>query len=79
MTTDNDNQTGERFTGHGSEWRDSKLSTEDATVATAWVEQIVDKRVVTVCERVHLLEGIGTGRDAGGEVLRVARVEIAGG
>jgi heterodisulfide reductase subunit B len=35
---------GERFTGHGSEWTDAKLSAEEAHVATVWVDQIVNRR-----------------------------------
>ena len=49
-------QTGtmERFTGHGSEWRDSNLSREEAAVATSWVEQKIDKRSMeTNKERVE--------------------------
>jgi len=39
---------GERFTGHGPEWRDSNLSPEDARTATAWVEQVINKRSMEV-------------------------------
>ena len=39
---------GERFTGHGSEWRDANLSPRDAHTATAWVEQVIDKRSMEV-------------------------------
>ena len=39
---------GERFTGHGSEWRDSNLSPEDAQTATAWDEQVINKRSMAV-------------------------------
>ena len=42
--TDN---SGERFTGHGSEWTDSNLSPEDAHVATVWVYQIVNCLIYT--------------------------------
>ena len=35
---------GTRFTGLGSEWKDSTLSPEEARVATAWVEARVDRR-----------------------------------
>ena len=35
---------GERFTGHGSEWRDSNLSAAEAHTATAWVEAKINKR-----------------------------------
>jgi len=47
------NVPGERFTGHGNEWRDSNLSPEQAALATAWVEAKVDKRaMLTNKERV---------------------------
>ncbi|MEQ8234076.1 MAG: heterodisulfide reductase-related iron-sulfur binding cluster [Gammaproteobacteria bacterium] len=43
----------ERFTGHGAEWRDANLSADDARVATAWVEQKVDRRsMLTSKDRV---------------------------
>ena len=43
----------ERFTGHGAEWRDANLSADDARVATAWVEQKVDRRsMLTNTDRV---------------------------
>ena len=38
----------ERFTGHGPEWRDANLSPEDASTATAWVEQVINKRSMEV-------------------------------
>ncbi len=44
MTDDIGKPSGERFTGHGAEWRDSNLSKQDAQVATVWVEQIIDRR-----------------------------------
>ena len=47
MNTENPssgNGNGERFTGHGPEWRDANLSPEDAQTATAWVEQVINKR-----------------------------------
>ena len=34
----------ERFTGHGSEWQNSRLAPQDAQVATAWVEQVINRR-----------------------------------
>ena len=44
----------ERFTGHGSEWRDAKLSTNDAAIATSWVEQKIDRRsMLTGKDRVE--------------------------
>ncbi len=45
---------GERFTGHGSEWRDSNLTGTEARIATAWVEAKVDRRsMLTGKERVE--------------------------
>ena len=35
---------GERFTGHGEEWKDANLSKTEAVTATVWVEQIINKR-----------------------------------
>jgi heterodisulfide reductase subunit B len=44
----------ERFTGHGPEWRDAGLSAGEARMATAWVEQKVDRRsMLTGKERVE--------------------------
>lgn len=44
---------GERFTGHGAEWRDAALSPGEARVATAWVEQKIDRRsMLTSKDRV---------------------------
>jgi heterodisulfide reductase subunit B len=40
------NDSGERFTGHGEEWRDAKLSAQDARTATSWVELKIDKRAM---------------------------------
>lgn len=48
MTTDGKTElaghSGERFTGHGSEWRPATLSPTEAQMATAWVEQKIDRR-----------------------------------
>jgi heterodisulfide reductase subunit B len=45
---------GTRFTGHGAEWRDSKLSADQARTATSWVEARVDKRsMLTSKDRVE--------------------------
>jgi heterodisulfide reductase subunit B len=50
----NDNKSGERFTGHGSEWRDSNLSKDDAKTATTWVEQVINRRsMLTNKDRVE--------------------------
>ncbi len=38
----------ERLTGHGSEWRDAKLSPDQARTATSWVEARIDKRALGV-------------------------------
>jgi heterodisulfide reductase subunit B2 len=47
-------QTGERFTGHGPEWKPANLSPEDARTATQWVEQKIDKRsMLTNKDRVE--------------------------
>jgi len=54
MTTPYDRKPGERFTGHGAEWKDSQLSRSDAVTATVWVEQIIDKRsMLTNKDRVE--------------------------
>ena len=54
MTTPYDKKPGERFTGHGAEWKDSQLSRSDAVTATVWVEQIIDKRsMLTNKDRVE--------------------------
>jgi heterodisulfide reductase subunit B len=54
MTTPYDKTPGERFTGHGAEWRDSNLSRTDAVTATVWVEQIINKRsMLTNKDRVE--------------------------
>jgi len=54
MTTPYDKQPGERFTGHGAEWKDSNLSRSEAVTATVWVEQIINKRsMLTNKERVE--------------------------
>ena len=61
---------GERFTGHGSEWRDSNLSTEDATTATAWVEQKINKRsMLTNKDRVHDVRDIMWDLEKDGEIV----------
>jgi heterodisulfide reductase subunit B len=45
---------GERFTGHGPEWRDANLNRTEAQAATAWVEQVIDKRsMLTQKDRVE--------------------------
>ncbi|MCC6533721.1 MAG: heterodisulfide reductase subunit B [Burkholderiales bacterium] len=44
---------GTRFTGHGPEWKDAKLSARDARAATAWVEAKVDRAALTGKDRVE--------------------------
>ncbi len=46
MTTPSDKTPGERFTGHGPEWKEVRLTPKDAQVATVWVEQIINKRAM---------------------------------
>ena len=66
MTKDN----GERFTGHGSEWRDANLSQEEAMVATSWVEQKIDKRsMLTNKDRVEDVRDIMWQLEKDGEIV----------
>ncbi len=65
-----DTNNGERFTGHGSEWRDSDLSKEDALVATAWIEQKINKRsMLTNKDRVHDIRDVMWQLEKDGEIL----------
>jgi len=60
----------ERFTGHGSEWRDSELSREDAATATAWVEQRINKRsMLTNKDRVEDVRDIMWQLEKDGEIV----------
>ncbi len=62
--------TGQRFTGHGSEWRDSQLSQEEARVATSWVEQKIDKRSMeTNKDRVEDVRDIMWQLEKDGEIV----------
>lgn len=62
--------TGERFTGHGSEWRDAGLSREEALVATAWVEQKIDRRsMLTTKQRVEDVRDILWQLEKEGEIV----------
>lgn len=62
--------TGQRFTGHGSEWRDAQLSQEDARVATSWVEQKIDKRSMeTNKDRVEDVRDIMWQLEKDGEIV----------
>ncbi len=70
-----DTPNGERFTGHGSEWRDSGLSREDAMAATAWVEQTINKRsMLTNKERVHDIRDVMWQLEKEGEI-KVHRIQ----
>ena len=63
-------QCGERITGHGSEWRDAKLSPEDARTATNWVEQKIDKRsMLTNKDRVHDVRDIMWQLEKDGQIV----------
>jgi len=47
-------ENGERFTGHGSEWRPTQLSPTEAQLATSRVEQKIDRRsMLTSKDRVQ--------------------------
>ena len=60
----------ERFTGHGPEWRDSNLSSDDARVATSWVEQKIDRRsMLTNKERVEDVRDIMWQLEKDGEIV----------
>ena len=66
---------GERFTGHGAEWRDSNLSAAEAQQATSWVEQKIDKRsMLTNKDRVHDIRDAMWELEKDGEIM-VHRVE----
>ena len=54
MSTRNGQRQSEHFTGHGAEWRDANLTPERGALATAWVEQKIDKRsMLTNKDRVE--------------------------
>ncbi|MCA8903671.1 MAG: hypothetical protein KDA43_02260, partial [Hyphomonas sp.] len=70
MANDPGKGPGERFTGHGSEWRDANLSPEDAMTATAWVEQKIDKRsMLTNKDRVEDVRDIMWQLEKDGEIV----------
>ena len=61
---------GERFTGHGPEWRPANLSPEDAMTATTWVEQKIDKRsMLTNKDRVEDVRDIMWQLEKDGEIV----------
>jgi heterodisulfide reductase subunit B len=68
MTTGNTGS--ERFTGHGPEWRDANLSSEDARIATSWVEHKIDRRsMLTNKERVQDVRDIMWQLEKDGEIV----------
>jgi heterodisulfide reductase subunit B len=71
MTTDSKNPIpGERFTGHGPEWRDANLNKQDAVTATVWVEQIINKRsMLTQKDRVEDVRDIMWQLEKEGEIV----------
>ncbi|MGE5095327.1 MAG: heterodisulfide reductase subunit B, partial [Betaproteobacteria bacterium] len=61
---------GERFTGHGPEWQAAKLSPAEAQVATAWVEQRIDKRsMLTQKDRVEDVRDVMWQLEKDGEIV----------
>ena len=71
MTTDSKFPApGERFTGHGPEWRDAKLGRTEAQAATAWVEQVIDKRsMLTQKDRVEDVRDLMWELEKDGEIV----------
>ncbi|MDE2304717.1 MAG: heterodisulfide reductase subunit B [Gammaproteobacteria bacterium] len=70
MTKPTDGQPGEHLTGHGPEWKGAGLNTRDAQVATAWVEQIIDKRsMLTNKDRVEDVRDAMWQLEKDGEIL----------
>ena len=63
-------QPGERFTGHGSEWQPANLSSTEAQMATAWVEQKIDRRsMLTNKDRVEDVRDIMWQLEKDGEIV----------
>jgi heterodisulfide reductase subunit B len=61
---------GERFTGHGPEWRDANLDRKDAVTATVWVEQIINKRsMLTQKDRVEDVRDLMWQLEKEGEIV----------
>jgi heterodisulfide reductase subunit B len=61
---------GERFTGHGNEWRDANLTPHEAQAATAWVEQRVDRRsMLTNKDRVEDVRDVMWQLEKDGEIV----------
>ncbi len=65
-----DRDQGERFTGHGPEWKDSALNPADARTATSWVEARVDKRsMLTGKQRVEDVRDLMWELEKDGEIV----------
>jgi heterodisulfide reductase subunit B len=65
----------ERFTGHGAEWQDAKLSPDQARAATSWVEQRIDRRsLLTNKDRVEDIRDAMWQLEKDGEIV-VHRVQ----
>jgi heterodisulfide reductase subunit B len=61
---------GERFTGHGPEWREAKLDRQDAATATVWVEQVINKRsMLTQKDRVEDVRDLMWQLEKEGEIV----------
>ncbi len=70
MTTPHSPQPGERFTGHGPEWKDANLSPQEARIATAWVELKIDKRsMLTTKQHVEDVRDIMWQLERDGEIV----------
>ena len=70
MPNTTDPQPGERFTGHGPEWRDAKLTSEEARIATSWVELKIDKRsMLTNKDRVEDVRDVMWQLEKDGEIV----------
>ena len=66
----NTGSSGEKFTGHGSEWQDSNLSKDDARLATQWVEAKIDKRaMLTTRKHVEDVRDIMWQLEKDGEIV----------
>jgi heterodisulfide reductase subunit B len=63
-------QPGERFTGHGAEWKSANLSAGEAATATAWVEQRIDRRsMLTNKDRVEDVRDIMWQLEKDGQIV----------
>jgi heterodisulfide reductase subunit B len=70
MTTPYEKKPGERFTGHGEEWKDARLSRTDAVTATVWVEQVINKRsMLTSKDRVEDVRDLMWQLEREGEIV----------